>query len=92
MPSKSRPGDGAMESAILRAAREIEARHETIDSQDDQAEWFTPRMIADRTGKDPNTVRRELVRMATDGILETARKRVRYPDKVVQAQVYRWAE
>jgi predicted transcriptional regulator len=49
-------------------------------------------MIADRTGKDPNTVRRELVRMANDGILETARKRVKYPDKVVQAQVYRWAE
>jgi DNA-binding MarR family transcriptional regulator len=92
MPSKSRPGNGTMESAILRAAREIEARHETIDSQDDQAEWFTPRMIADRTNRDPMTVHRELKRMAKEGLLESTRKRVKYDDRVVQAQVYRWAE
>ena len=92
MSGKSRPSDGAMESALLRAAREIEARHETIDATDENSEWFTPRMISDKTGKDPSAVRRELSAMAGEGLLETAKKRVRYSDKVVHAQVYRWRE
>lgn len=49
-------------------------------------------MIADRTNRDPMTVHRELKRMAKEGLLESAKKRVKYDDRVVQAQVYRWVE
>lgn len=90
MSGKQRPDNGAMESPLLRAAREIEARHETIDATDETSEWFTPRMISDKTGKDPSAVRRELAAMTEEGLLETAKKRVRYAERVVQAQVYRW--
>jgi len=92
MPSKPKPDHGRVESAILRAAKEIEARHETIDPQDENSEWFTPRMIADRTGRDQNTIRRELIAMVKEGLLEAAKKRVKYADKAVQAYVYRWVE
>jgi DeoR/GlpR family transcriptional regulator of sugar metabolism len=49
-------------------------------------------MIADRTGRDQNTIRRELIAMVKEGLLETAKKRVKYADKAVQAHVYRWVE
>lgn len=81
-----------VESALLRAAREIERRHETIDTADAASEWFTARMIADQTGRPATTVERELKRMVLAGDMRSAKKRVRYGDRVVQSTVYRWPE